>query len=238
MLGIYICIMRNSIFLLGFFGLVATACVQKPENARHNSPVIDSLLLNADYSATFDSCKTSDIPAEWFSAVTGNNTAGHWKLITNSENKLVAQTSSSGSGYLFNLLVLKQDEPKDLILSVNIKAISGKEDQGGGLVWRYQDADNYYITRANPLENNFRLYKVINGNRKRLKSYSLPVTTNVWHNITVSHSSCTIKCYFDGQLFLQSTDSTINKTGKAGLWTKADAVTFFDDFKIKSLVKQ
>ncbi|MCD6366471.1 MAG: hypothetical protein J7L46_02910 [Bacteroidales bacterium] len=230
--------MRNSILLLGFLGLIVTACQQKSENALHNSAVIDSLLINADYSTTFDTGVTDSIPFGWFPAVTGKNTAGHWELIADSGNKSVGQTSSAGSGYLFNLLILGQPQQKDLVLSVNIKAISGKEDQGGGLVWRYQNADNYYLARANPLENNFRLYKVINGNRKRLKRYSLPVAARTWHNIAITDSANIIKCYFDGQLFLQSTDSTINKAGKTGLWAKADAITSFDNFQLKSLVRK
>ena len=227
--------MRNRILLLGFWLFIASACMQKQKQTPRNSAVIDSLLLNSNYLATFDSCANNDIPNGWFPAVTGNNTAGSWELVENEGNKIVGQTSAAGSGYLFNLLIFEKPEIKNLVLSVNLKAISGNEDQGGGLVWRYQDADNYYIARANPLENNFRLYKVINGSRKQLKSYSLPVTSNKWHNITISHAADVIKCYYDGQLFLQHTDTSINKTGKTGLWTKADAVTYFDDYKIKTM---
>ena len=168
-------------------------------------------------------------------SVTGNNIPGHWEVIEEKEGKVLGQTSTQSSGYLFNMLVLDNYALKDLALSVRIKAVGGKEDQGGGLVWRYQDADNYYIARANPLESNFRLYKVINGNRKQLKSYSLPVTANVWHNISVIHKRNFIQCYFDGQLFIETEDSTINREGKIGFWTKADAQTLFDNLKISSL---
>ena len=127
---------------------------------------------------------------------------------------------------------INQQEIKDLALSIEIKAVGGREDQGGGLVWRYQDADNYYLARANPLESNLRLYKVINGNRKQLKSYSLPVTANIWHNISILHKGNSIHCYYDGQLFIDTVDSTITEEGKVGFWTKADAQTLFDVFKI------
>ena len=214
---------------------MTVACTQKPKNSQHNPTESTSHLLDAEFSITFDSCATDTIPAGWFSAVTGNNKPGHWKVIPNQENKVVGQTSYEGSGYLFNLLVSEKPVLKNLILSVNLKAISGKEDQGGGLVWRYQDNDNYYVARANPLENNFRLYKVTNGNRKKLESYSLPVTSGMWHSIVISHNSDTIKCHFDNQLFLQRVDSSINKAGKTGLWTKADAVTYFDNFQLENL---
>ncbi len=216
---------------------MATACLQKPNKAGNNPAVSKSHLLNADYSETFDSYKTDTLPSGWFSAVTGNNVPGQWKVILDTENKLVGQVSSAGSGYLFNLLVSEKYELKDLSLSVNLKAVSGKEDQGGGLVWRYQDNDNYYVARANPLENNFRLYKVTNGNRKKLESYSLPVSSGMWHTIEISHVADSIKCYFDDQLFLSRIDSSITKAGKTGLWAKTDAVTYFDDFQLKSLEK-
>ena len=227
--------MRNAILFFLLLGFIVTGCKQEQKQTPPYSAEIESLLLNTNYSTDYESDKTNSIPTGWFSTVTGNNDAGHWELVANAGNKSVGQTSRAGSGYLFNLLVLNRYEPKNLVLSVNIKATAGKEDQGGGLVWRFQDNDNYYIARANPLENNFRLYKVINGNRKQLESYSLPVTDNIWHNIAVYHSADTIKCYYDGQLLLQHTDLSIDKAGKVGLWTKADAVTFFDNFQLRIL---
>jgi hypothetical protein len=230
--------MKNSFILLVVIALLTIACKQKPSDSRKNEPFFGLNLPDVDFSATFDSCETDTIPSGWFQAVTGNNEQGHWEVIPGFENKQVGQVSTAGSGYLFNLLISEQQIAKDLILSVDMKAISGNEDQGGGLVWRYQNNENYYIARANPLESNFRLYKVTNGNRKKLENYSLPVTAGIWHKIVISHSSDTIKCFFDGQLFLQRIDSTINKPGLAGLWTKADAVTFFDNFQLKNLDNQ
>ncbi len=229
--------MKNGFILLAIFVLLAGGCVQKPTKQTKKTASTDSYISDPDYSVNFDRCAADTVPSGWFSAVTGNNKAGHWSVIQNQDNKLVGQTSSAGSGYLFNLLVLEKPVLKDLILSVNLKAVLGSEDQGGGLVWRYQDNDNYYVARANPLENNFRLYKVTNGNRKKLESYSLPVTSEVWHNIVISHLADTIKCYFDNQLFLQTIDLSIKKAGKTGLWTKADAVTYFDNFQLKNLDK-
>ncbi|MDD2307407.1 MAG: hypothetical protein PHP53_22075 [Prolixibacteraceae bacterium] len=222
-------IVFHFLLMLVFF----TACQPKKSTTVQSNKTIDSLFVNADYTETFDSIKHGRIPSGWFTAVTGNGTAGQWEIIEDENGKVVGQTSGSGSGYLFNLLITNQPELKDLALSVSFKAIDGKEDQGGGLVWRYQDAENYYIARANPLESNLRVYKVIDGNRKQIESYSLPITAQTWHNLAVINKKNNIQCYYDGQLFIDTKDSTISKAGKAGLWTKADAQTMFDNFSIK-----
>lgn len=224
--------------ILPIFWMLIISCQYQNKTQHLDSKALDSLFINPDFSATFDSLKTHSIPSDWFAAVTGNSIAGQWEIIDEPNGKSVGQTSAKSSGYLFNLLILNQLELKNLAVSVKIKAVGGKEDQGGGLVWRYQDADNYYIARANPLESNFRLYKVIDGNRKQLESYNLPVTENIWHNLAIYQHENLIRCYYDGQLFIETKDSTINKPGKVGFWTKADAQTNFDDLKIKNLQKE
>ncbi len=218
-----------------FLLMLFTACQPKNPVAIKSDQTLDSLFVNADYKANFDSISASGIPLGWFTAITGNGTAGHWEIIAEEMEKVVGQTSAKGSGYLFNLLISNRPETKDLALSVSLKAINGNEDQGGGLIWRYQDAENYYIARANPLESNLRIYKVINGNRTQIESYSLPITAQTWHNLSVFHQKNIIRCYYDGQLFIETRDSTINKAGKSGLWTKADAQTYFDNFIEKNL---
>lgn len=214
--------------------LSMVACKQKNVSLIQNyDKIFDSLFFDSVTEISFDTIATGKIPSGWTSSVTGKNLPGKWEVVDDKERgKVMGQTSSQSSGYLFNLLIINQQEIKDLALSIEIKAMGGREDQGGGLVWRYQDADNYYLARANPLESNLRLYKVINGNRKQLKSYNLPVTSNIWHNIAVIHKGNSIQCYFDGQLFIETLDSTITEKGKVGFWTKADAQTFFNDLKI------
>jgi hypothetical protein len=223
--------------ILSFSLLLLAACQPKIAKVGQTNKVLDSLFLHYDHNDSFDKSSPGKIPDGWFSTITGKNTPGHWEVVENKDGKSVGQTSSQGSGYLFNLLILKEPELADLALSVKIKAIGGKEDQGGGLVWRYQNSDNYYLARANPLENNFRVYKVIDGNRKQLKSYELPVSANIWHNITIIHRLNTIQCFYDSQLFLVTKDSSINNAGKIGLWTKADAQTLFNDLKVLNFRK-
>jgi hypothetical protein len=115
---------------------------------------------------------------------------------------------------------------------VSFKAVCGVIDQGGGPVWRYQDADNYYIARANPLESNYRVYKVIDGKRIQLDSADIEVPAGCWHRLRVVHKGDEIRCYLNGKLLLEVTDTALRTEGRVGLWTKADAVTLFDDLQV------
>src|SRR5262249_45715295 len=123
---------------------------------------------------------------------------------------------------------------KDLELSVQFKAMRGKNDQGGGLVWRYQDADNYYICRMNPLEDNFRVYKVVGGKRTQLETKEdLKIPTGEWHTIKIEQRGDQIECYLDGKKYLEARDGTFTNAGKVGLWSKSDAQSHFDKFEIR-----
>ena len=181
----------------------------------------------------FEDMQPGNLPDTWSTALTGKGDPGKWEIISDKNEsgptKVLAQTSMENFGYHFDVAVAKETNFKNLTLSVEFKAIKGEEDQGGGPVWRYRDADNYYIARANPLENNFRIYKVVDGNRKQLKSYSLPVISGQWHSIKIEHSGTHIKCYYDGQLSLEVDDDTFMEAGKVGVWTKADSYCLFDN---------
>ena len=187
----------------------------------------------------FDKETVGKLPKVFSNQVTGRRNLGHWKIIEDktapSSPYVLAQTSSENFGQRFNLAVIKDTEYGDLEVEVEFKAVSGEEDQGGGPIWRYQDPDNYYIARANPLENNFRVYKVVNGRRMQLKSATLKVASGEWHTIKIINKEDKIQCYYDRRLYLEVKDSTFKK-GKIGLWTKADAVTAFDDIKVKELL--
>lgn len=144
--------------------------------------------------------------------------------------KVVVQTAHN-RGATFNLLVFEQPLLTDLDLSVQLKALEGREDQGGGLVWRYQDEQNYYIARTNPLENNFRVYKVVKGGRLMLQSAPLVISPG-WHTLRITMQGNQIECFLDGRSYLKVTDDNFSKAGRIGLWTKADAVTAFDDLRV------
>ncbi len=242
------------VFLLGF-GLLVSACSKKAEKETAQTPqtkqsakVAVQKTTSADSVPTatksvlfnFDQDKPGQLPVNFSQHVTGKGKPGIWKVIAAkdaiSKPNVVEQTSSKYFGYHFNVLVNDSTDFSNIDLTVRFKAISGKEDQGGGPVWRYKDADNYYIARANPLENNFRVYKVIDGNRKMLATVNIPITTHKWHSIQIKNVGDHIQCYYDDQLYLNARDTTFTH-GKIGLWTKADAVTQFDNLIVKEIRK-
>ena len=189
----------------------------------------------------FDNYTPGKLPAGWSAAKTGEGPGSVWKVVADptapSGGNVLAQTSSDGADDLFNLCVADDTSYSELELSVRFKAVSGKNDQGGGLVWRYRDADNYYIARMNPLENNFRVYKVVKGKRMQLDSTEIEVPTGEWHLLKITHTGNHIRCYLDDKLHLEATDDTFSTAGRIGLWTKSDAVTSFDDLQVTPLKK-
>ena len=148
-----------------------------------------------------------------------------------SKPNVVAQNSTDKTDYRFPLLIADEGSFRDLNLSVRFKAISGSIDRAGGLVFRLRDPNNYYIVRANALENNYRLYHVVNGRRSQFAGANLKVTSGEWHELRVEVLGDKITCYYDGNKKIEATDDTFKEPGKIGLWTKADSVTYFDDLK-------
>jgi len=186
----------------------------------------------------FDIDEVGKISDCFSNQMTGKGDLGKWEVVRDetapSTPNALAQTSQEYFGYHFSMAVNEKEIYDDFELIVKFKGVKGREDQGGGPVWRYQDADNYYIARANPLENNFRVYKVVNGNRLQMDSALLKVNSNEWHTIKILARKDQIQCFYDGRLYLEVSDDTF-RTGKIGLWTKADAVTYFDDLEVKPI---
>ncbi len=185
----------------------------------------------------FEDAQAGRLPAGWQADKTGEGPGSVWKVVEDATAPagphVLAQTSSEGPRPLFNLCVLQNPVLADVALCVSLKAVGGRIDQGGGLVWRYQDRNNYYICRVNPLEANFRLYKVIGG--KRIQLASAPASSERrWTTVRVEHRGTHIRCWLDGQLLLESQDDAIGRPGQVGLWTKADAVTHFDNLRIEA----
>ncbi len=139
----------------------------------------------SDVNFSFDDARVGEIPSGWSAYLTGKGELGKWKIVDDNGNNILAQTSMENFGYHFDVIVNDELIYKDVEITLKFKGVEGEEDQGGGPVWRYQDADNYYIARANPLENNYRLYKVVDGNRKMLESIDIDVTTGEWHTIKI-----------------------------------------------------
>ena len=180
----------------------------------------------------FDDNKADELPAVFQNAFTGKGEPGHWivKKIEHapSADNVVVQTKLDDTDYRFPLLILDGVSYKDFMVFVRFKAISGKTDQAGGLVFRYKDNNNYYVLRANALENNVRLYTVINGNRRQIAGRNTKVTSNEWHLLKVVCKADKIQCFFDNTKVSEISDDTFD-SGNVGLWTNSDSYTFFDD---------
>jgi hypothetical protein len=185
----------------------------------------------------FEDPAVGTLPGSWVATRTGVGAGSVWQVAEDttapSGKQVLAQLSSDGPNPVFNLCVTDETKYKDLDLSVSFKAIKGDIDQGGGPVWRYRNANNYYICRMNPLESNFRVYKVVEGKRTQLATSDVKVPLGEWHEIRVIHEGKRIRCFLDGILRLEVEDAAFSEAGFVGLWTKADAVTHFDDLKIE-----
>ena len=207
--------------------------------------VSGSLLLAAEEKSRSFPFKKDDadkVPAGWKVAKTGTGEGSVWKVVADESapsgnGHVLAQTAES-PGPVFNLCIADEPKVADLEATVSFSALAGKKDQGGGLVWRFQDANNYYVARMNPLESNYRLYKVVDGARKQLATVEdLVVKPNTWHRLTIRMKGDKIECLLDSKKLLTATDTAIQKSGKVGFWTKADAVTAFADLKIGATAK-
>ncbi len=183
----------------------------------------------------FDNDNAGAIPAKFHGARTGQGSEGKWVVMADttapSKPNVVAQTSKDKTDYRFPLLISDEGSFKDLELSVKFKAVAGEVDRAAGLVFRLKDANNYYIVRANALEDNYRLYHVIKGSRRQFAGANFKVTSGEWHELRVECVGNKIICYYDGAKKIEATDDTFKDAGKVGLWTKADSVTYFDDLK-------
>ena len=194
----------------------------------------------------FDSYKPGALPPEWKSAMTHTGGAPKWVILSDStapsKPNVIAQTSDDKTGGRFPLAIYQKANFTNGELSVDFKAISGTGDQAAGLLWRYRDENNYYIVRANALEDNVVLYKFEAGKRVSLaprgtppKTYGVKhkVPSQTWSNLHVKFQGPLFTVYLDHKEIFQVEDSTFTGPGLVGLWTKADSVTHFDNFHIR-----
>lgn len=186
----------------------------------------------------FEDAKVGEIPKGWSAAKTGPGKGSIWKIVEDKTApkgaKVLAQTAESPLN-LFNLCVADESKFKDVEISVAFQAVEGEDDRGGGVLWRYKDADNYYTARYNPIEKNFRLYKVLLGKRTQLASVDVEAEAGKWHTLGVTMKRDAIICSLNGKKYLEAHDGSFSDAGKVGLWTKADARTYFDDFQAREI---
>jgi Domain of Unknown Function (DUF1080) len=223
--------MNKMVNIILFLSLISLFCSKKEQ------VLTEIFKSNPDTTMTFEQYEAGKQPAGWTPEITSNQTKAAWVIVDNNGNKAISKSAGDNSGSNFNLLILNNSNYKDLKIAVKIKAISGKEDQGGGLVWRYTDKNNYYVARANPLESNFSLYREINGKREEFESAAVPLRLGEWFTIAIEMKGNLIKCFFNGkeEIEYRDDDNTFMNEGKIGLWTKADAISYFDDLTIEKL---
>lgn len=177
------------------------------------------------------------LPARWMAAETNSDgTPGRWESAPEQRApdgaRVMRLAVTANSGSTFNLLMTQDAFPADLDLTVSLRADGGKVDQGGGLLWRAQDADNYWIARWNPLEKNLRLYVVRGGERRTLADAQVEARADEWHLLRIVAVGSTARVFFDGAELLTVDDAELPGGGAIGLWTKADAATSFDRLQL------
>ncbi|PYS10522.1 MAG: hypothetical protein DMG17_24625 [Acidobacteria bacterium] len=177
----------------------------------------------------FDNSPIGSAPTGWSATLTGSGNA-KW-TVEKDDTAPSKPNVLRQSGVATYPICFKNDTSlKDGFVEVKFKPISGKEDQAGGLIWRLKDANNYYVARANALEDNVTIYHTINGKRTERKRTGMKVAPNVWHSLRVDFQGNHFVVTYDAKKALEWDDDTFKDAGKVGVWTKADSVTMFDDF--------
>lgn len=177
-------------------------------------------------------------PADFKFARTGQGSEGQWTVVsdpTSFSGRVIEQTSTDRTDYRFPLATFNSVVAKNVIVSVSFKSVAGRVDQAGGIAIRVLDADNYYVVRANALEDNVRFYRVVKGRREQIDGVNTKVAGNVWHTLELKADGERFTIKFDGKTLFTTSDKTFPGAGKIALWTKADSITRFDQISIDVL---
>ena len=181
----------------------------------------------------FDAASAGSQPPGFSFVRTGSGRPGRWVVRpapdAPSGPNVLAQEDDDPTDYRFPIAVEDSASFKDVNLSVRCKPVDGKVDRACGIVWRYRDENNYYLARANALEDNVRFYYVENGRRREVKGWNGKVTSGAWHELRAEMRGNTVHVYFDGTKVIDASDARFPTAGKVGVWTKADSRTQFDN---------
>jgi hypothetical protein len=190
-----------------------------------------SLTTGVTFAGTvnFDDCKTGAPPPGWTATKTGKGDP-KWEVVADSSAPSKPNVLKQSGEATYPVCIKDDTSLKDGFVEVKFKAVSGKEDQAGGVIWRCRDADNYYIARANANEDNVCIYYTVKGRRTEKKRINTKVASNQWHTLRVDFKDNYFVVTFDAKKALGWKDDTFKAAGKVGLWTKADSTTLFDDF--------
>jgi len=186
----------------------------------------------------FEATPVGQLPAGVTTALTGSGGPARWSVIEDATApagpKVLAQTSTDRTDLRFPLAIF---EPivGDAAVGVKFRAVAGEVDRAGGIALRLSDAGNYYVVRANALEDNVRLYRVVGGQRIQFAGANTKVSSGAWHQLGLELRGNRFEVFFNGKSLFTATDATFARPGRVALWTKADSVTHFDDLTIRSL---
>jgi hypothetical protein len=178
----------------------------------------------------FDDADVGTTPAGWSPGITGHGVS-HWVVVRDEGAPSPPNVLEQDAAGTFPWCVLPAVSQADGFVEVKMKPVAGREDQAGGVVWRFQDGNRYYVARANAMEDNVSLYYTEGGARKTLKYVDAPVKRGAWHTLRVEYKGTRIRVILDGVARIEVDDAHIAAPGAVGLWTKADSVTRFDDFR-------
>jgi 3-keto-disaccharide hydrolase len=177
----------------------------------------------------FDRVTPGAVPSGWTATKTGTGSP-KWTVERDATAPSPPNVLKQSGEATYPVCIKDDTSVKNGFVEVKFKPISGKTDQAGGVIWRAKDSDNYYIARANALEDNVTIYDTINGRRSERKRTNMKVATNQWHTLRVDFQDNRFLVTFDGKKAIEWDDAKIKDAGKVGVWTKADSVTLFDDF--------
>ena len=180
-------------------------------------------------SINFDEAPAGKGPAGWTVAMTGKG-AARWTVEADDTAPPKPNVLQQSGAATYPLCLKDRTSIKDGFVEVKFKPVSGRVDQAGGVIWRCQDADNYYVARANALEDNVAIYHTIGGQRVAFKTVNTKVAPGTWHTLRVEFAGNKFSVSFDGKIVIAATDDHFKAAGKVGVWTKADSRTLFDDF--------
>ncbi len=187
----------------------------------------------------FSADRPGSPPAGFVFARTGNGRPGRWVVVSSAEKgtteKVLAQLDADDTNYRFPMAVAEGIAARDLRLSVLCAPVSGRVDRACGIVFRYRDENNYYVARANALEDNVRLYRVKDGRREQFGTWDIKVSAGTWHELQADARGDWFEIYWDGKKVIEARDETFPDSGKVGVWTKADSITYFKALKVEPL---
>ncbi len=203
---------------------------------------MESVLAHAESAShatlwNFDHEQPGVLPSQFsIGTLFDGRPAGDWQVLATDRAKspphVLAQLMAKGAEHAYKVTLVQGVAASDLNLQVSFLPIQGNADMGGGLIWRAADDRNYYLARANPLEQNIRVYRVVKGVRHLLQNFDQTIDVKQWHTLRVTHQGCRMSIFYDDKQVFDLCDKTFH-AGTIGLWTKSDAVTYFDDLQLQ-----